>query len=132
MPERRSWLNEPMSWPVLVTLMELNWLGRMVTTSAEAIGSSVAPSDIIGWPKARMCAPSTCDTVPVPAMEMSPRASATATTPPGCKDGGAATAEDELEGESRLPPRALKESPRDWNCGASRAAICGESPPAEN
>jgi len=59
MPERRSWLKEPMMPPVLLSLMELYWLGKIVTISAEAMGSSVAPSESIGWPKARMRLPST-------------------------------------------------------------------------
>src|SRR5450432_340102 len=132
MPERRSWLNEPMMLPELLTLIELYWLGRMPTTSADAIGSSVAPRDSIGWPKARMRFPSTWETVPVPDRLMSPTASATATTSPGLKARAGRCSSSLVDDPELLPPSAETFRPSAAYWGSSEAATFGARPPNEN
>ncbi len=106
-----------MSRPVLVTLMELSWTrengdnlggGHRRFRCAERHHWVAEGEDVI-----------TVDVTPCRcrAMEMSPSARATATTLPGWSGRAGTGAASVLVS---LPPRALKERPRAWNCGTKQ------------
>ena len=121
----------PMTRPVLATLIDCMFEGRMVTISAAHMGRATSPRESIGWPNAVICLPSTRETVPVPARVMSPVASATATAAPGrnvampAEEGWGASVAATL-----LPPREKVPNPTAAKFGASRSATTGLRPPS--